>query len=258
MVDLQEAPNTTMVKIPARAGSELWQRLRAARKAARRTQEELGKWVGVTRAAVSQWEHPDAGKRTRPRWETLAEVAKVTGAPIDWLHDDTITLEDYWFADESEAASPPSGGKVVALFGQALMVRDQAAEYEALKDYVPILRAGPQPHWMQGQAVDDRSSIAIRAGSPYLNGVNPTDLRIVSVFDDSLQKYGYPSGTSFMVDTNAQDLSGSGFYFIEPAAVMRFVELTLDGRYCVQPEGQVVDDSIRIAGKAIIALKRIG
>lgn len=245
---------TRMAKIPARTGSELWQRLRAARKSARMSQDELGRRVGVSRAAVSQWEHPDPEKRTRPRWETLAEVAKVTGAPIDWLHDDTVNLESYWFSDESDAIEAPAGGKVVALFGHTVV----GVQEPEMSEYAPIKRAGPVPSWVKEPGADDGySDLSVRRGSPLLGGATLDSLRIVSSFDDCCSKYGLPQGTKFLVDTNQTEVSGSGFYFIEPAGVMRYVEVTLSGEHMVRPEDVPVNDQIRIAGKAIYALRRV-
>jgi transcriptional regulator with XRE-family HTH domain len=53
------------------------ERIASNRKRLRLSQEKLGDKVGVTRAAVSQWEHKDPEKRTTPGLEHLTELARI-------------------------------------------------------------------------------------------------------------------------------------------------------------------------------------
>ena len=59
----------------------LAKRIKAARKSVHITQEELGKRLGVSKAAVSQWE----GAATTPDVHNLLRISEVTHVPIAWL-----------------------------------------------------------------------------------------------------------------------------------------------------------------------------
>lgn len=59
-------------------------RLKAARKRANLTQEQLGDSVGVTAQAVSQWERDE----TVPETEHMRRIAKALGVSIDELHSE--------------------------------------------------------------------------------------------------------------------------------------------------------------------------
>jgi transcriptional regulator with XRE-family HTH domain len=70
-------------------------RIRLARTAAKLSQAELARRVGVKRSAVTQWEHP-AG--TVPSMPHLLRIAIETGTCTEWLatargpmHDDTAS-----------------------------------------------------------------------------------------------------------------------------------------------------------------------
>lgn len=56
-------------------------RIREAREKASLTQEELARKVGVTQAAVTQWETG----QTMPKIPTLAAVAETLNVSIDYL-----------------------------------------------------------------------------------------------------------------------------------------------------------------------------
>lgn len=60
---------------------DLGQRIAQARSRAGLNQTELGRRVGTTRSAVSQWE----GGRTEPTPEKLRNIAMLTGVSFDWL-----------------------------------------------------------------------------------------------------------------------------------------------------------------------------
>ena len=64
----------------------LHRRIREARLASGLTQPKLAKLVGVTRAAVSQWEAlPGAAGSARPTYEKLQAIAAVTGQSLSIL-----------------------------------------------------------------------------------------------------------------------------------------------------------------------------
>lgn len=74
----------------ARMTSELWQRLVAARKRAKLTQQDVADEFGISRVAVSQWEAADPLKRTSPEHSRLAGLSRITGHPLWWLMDDSV------------------------------------------------------------------------------------------------------------------------------------------------------------------------
>ena len=72
--------------------SELWQRIKAARKSADISQTDIAKQMGCTRAAVSLWEQSNAAVRTNPSLAQLKKLAEITGAPITWLVSDNSEI----------------------------------------------------------------------------------------------------------------------------------------------------------------------
>lgn len=76
--------------------SQLHERIRAARRFGKLTQERLAEKLEISKAAVAQWEAADSDKRTTPTRENLIGIHRHTGAPLDWLVDDTRGLEEDW------------------------------------------------------------------------------------------------------------------------------------------------------------------
>lgn len=76
--------------------TQLWQRLRQARKYADLTQADLAARCGVTRGAVALWEAEEAEHRTKPRTDHLLAIASATNVPIEWLLNDASKLDEIW------------------------------------------------------------------------------------------------------------------------------------------------------------------
>jgi len=76
--------------------SQLWQRIRAARKYGDLRQQDVAEACGVSRPAVAQWEYEDETRRTRPSIDQMKALAKRSGVPFDWLLNDSANLEDVW------------------------------------------------------------------------------------------------------------------------------------------------------------------
>ncbi len=92
--------------------SELWQRLRQARKFADLTQADLAKHCGVTRGAVALWEAAEAEHRTKPTTDHLITISKMTGAPLEWLLNDAADVNALWkltgeFGGVTTGSGPP-------------------------------------------------------------------------------------------------------------------------------------------------------
>lgn len=85
--------------------SELWQRLRAARRYADVTQGAIAKKLDLERSAVSQWEAVRPENRTHPSVAQLAVVSEMTGVPMWWLSDDDQHPESVWAA--AKQPTPP-------------------------------------------------------------------------------------------------------------------------------------------------------
>lgn len=79
------------------------QRIKAARLHAGLTQEQLGEACAVSKSAVSNWETLNFSKATNPTFDNLRCISKVTGAPVDWLLDDTVDLDHGWQQRVSES-----------------------------------------------------------------------------------------------------------------------------------------------------------
>lgn len=93
--------------------SDFHVRLRKARLHARLTQGDIAAAAGVSRNAVTHWEHPDG---TVPTLSHLSSVAQVTGVAFEWLctgrgrmlfqaegdRDDAAMILRYCAQDETE------------------------------------------------------------------------------------------------------------------------------------------------------------
>lgn len=92
--------------------SELWQRLRQARRYADQTQAQLAQCCGVSRGAVALWEAAEPEHRTKPTIDHLMAVSKCTGVPLEWLLNDASDVDDIWrlseFGAHPAAPAPPS------------------------------------------------------------------------------------------------------------------------------------------------------
>lgn len=87
--------------------SELWQRLRAARRYADLAQKDIARAVGLTRSAVAQWEASEPEHRTKPSVDHLMIVSRVTKAPLEWLMNDASRLDDlYKLASNNDSELP--------------------------------------------------------------------------------------------------------------------------------------------------------
>lgn len=74
-------------------GSELHQRIRAARERAGLKRDELAGLCDRTLSAVSMWESANGNCPSLPQ---LKAIAKATGAPLYWLVDDQADLDEAW------------------------------------------------------------------------------------------------------------------------------------------------------------------
>ncbi|ODS63677.1 MULTISPECIES: helix-turn-helix domain-containing protein [unclassified Arenimonas] len=62
--------------------TQLFNRIRQARRGATLSQLELAGMVGVARSAVAQWERKDGA---RPTTENMAKIAMATSVSFEWL-----------------------------------------------------------------------------------------------------------------------------------------------------------------------------
>lgn len=62
--------------------TQLFNRIRQARRGATLSQMELAGMVGVARSAVAQWERKDGA---RPTTENMAKIAMATSVSFEWL-----------------------------------------------------------------------------------------------------------------------------------------------------------------------------
>lgn len=76
--------------------TQLWQRLRQARRYADMTQAQLAAECGVSRGAVALWEAEEGDHRTKPTTDHLIAISKATGVPLEWLMNDASQLDTIW------------------------------------------------------------------------------------------------------------------------------------------------------------------
>lgn len=191
--------------------SELWQRLRAARISAGLTQEELGKRIGVTRAAISQWEHQEPEKRSQPRWEHIAAVSRVTGAPQSWLGSDEAELDDFWSRTiEGDVMGAPVDG-----------VRSAAVDSGAWSAYVVV----PQLDTNQPALLAYRRTwvehLKLSAGTLECYMVNG-DVRFIEADHGSFSgECSLSKGDVLLVDRSVDKIDKPGIYLVgEPAVAI--------------------------------------
>lgn len=114
MMTLALIPSAPSIPLIPMAKSELWQRLRQARKFADQSQQQLADACGVTRGAIALWEAAEPEHRTKPTTDHLLALAKATGVPIEWLLNDAADLNELWRLT-GEFGAPPLSQKVAGL-----------------------------------------------------------------------------------------------------------------------------------------------
>lgn len=67
----------------------LHHKIKASRRWANLTQQQLADQLGVSRPAVSLWESTDPKVRNEPTRTRLRKLSVITGAPLHWLMDDS-------------------------------------------------------------------------------------------------------------------------------------------------------------------------
>lgn len=114
--------------------TQLWQRLRQARRFADMTQADLATQCGVSRGAVALWEAAEPEHRTKPTTDHLIAISKATGVPLEWLLNDASDLDEIWrlngeFGGRAPPAKPTAGDVLPDLRqGEHLFVFAQTAE----------------------------------------------------------------------------------------------------------------------------------
>lgn len=119
--------------------SFLWQRIRAARKWAKLTQQQVADQLGITREAISLWEN--ASKGIHPELSRLQAFSRITGAPLSWLVDDNADLDEAWLDRVSEvdaelmpvaeSATTDSNSDILSSLQDALVAADEATRKAA-------------------------------------------------------------------------------------------------------------------------------
>lgn len=102
--------------------SELWERIRDARKNSGVRQQPLADALGLSRQAVSYWESDNPDKRTSPSIEQLRIFARETGVSFEWLISGSV--EPVSQSDATIAHIPRSDFRRVPVVGTASLGMD--------------------------------------------------------------------------------------------------------------------------------------
>lgn len=95
---------------PYNAGMEMKDRIRSARKAAKLTQREVAKALGIDRVSVTQWE----GGTTKPDIDRLPAVASVLKTTMEWLVSGNGESPPLAVgADMSQVSAPPARLEII-------------------------------------------------------------------------------------------------------------------------------------------------
>lgn len=175
--------------------TELWQRIKTARRDAKLTQDQVADTLGISRAAVAQWEATRPENRTAPSRDNLALFAKMANVSLGWLMDDSLSADP---TRASVSVSPPA----------------------TTADYVRVLQLDAEAG-MGGERVNDDYPEVIRAMDfepAYIRSVvgfvpPPGRLVLVTGRGDSMVPVILP-GESLMVDTGVTAFDGDGVYLI--------------------------------------------
>jgi transcriptional regulator with XRE-family HTH domain len=211
--------------------SELWQRVRAARKSAGLTQEELGQRIGVTRASVSQWEHHDAARRTVPRWEHIASVSAVTGAPQDWLMSDDSDLESFWFSNADDDSE--DGGANKHDQRSAPSIRQAGGDLGVWSAFVVVPRLDPEWTRDARRSLSQNSLglLAYKRSWIDYKQLDPATLYTWVATDDEMIACGIRRGDMLLIDIGQRALNvQDGLYLVGAGRRLLRLELGLDGR----------------------------
>jgi len=123
--------------------SELWQRLREARKFANKTQLDMAKIAGVTRSGYAFWETPDDDSRTRPNSDQIVAICKATKVPVEWLLDDKANVSDIWRDSRAiiTQASAPRPEPTAEVYGSQIANSERAQQrFWAAVEYIVTTR----------------------------------------------------------------------------------------------------------------------
>ncbi|RLK53421.1 phage repressor protein C with HTH and peptisase S24 domain [Stenotrophomonas rhizophila] len=225
--------------------STLSDRIRHARKTARLTQAQVAAALDIKREAVAQWESTKEGGRTAPSRENLAAFAKLTNAPMNWLHDDSASLEGLTAEGRnlefSRTATTPGYIRFHMMDGQAA-----GGGGVVNQDYPAVLREIDIAEWQV------RSQI----------GFIPDKGRVqlITIRGDSM----YPdikNGDVVMVDTARSHFDGDGVYLINlnGYTMVKRLQMLPNGLHIVStnpkyqssvlPAGEL--DTLHVAGRIV-------
>lgn len=101
---MESASGVRIIKVMA---TPTYKKLKAARLHANLTQEQLAERLGISRAAVAQWEAKDPSKRTHPDLERVQAFCSATGAPLMWLLDENQDISRDWSVVADIVPLPP-------------------------------------------------------------------------------------------------------------------------------------------------------
>lgn len=121
------------------------ERIKQRRKAARLTQQQLAEQVGVSRAAVAQWESGDT-KSVRPAH--LLAAAKALGADIEWLITGRATVAPLKptgaAVDDAATAAPGQASALLRRF----MAADRRTQ-DAIRALLNADKGGLDIEWLR-------------------------------------------------------------------------------------------------------------
>lgn len=124
--------------------SEMWERLRAARRGANLTQMQIAKRLGITRAGYAFHETAHADSRTMPNVEQIKIIASMVGVPPEVLMNDALDVTDVIRMQVGgDQAAPPTLAKPEGLLMGAVRFAVSAIDPARLEGFSPELFLGP-------------------------------------------------------------------------------------------------------------------
>jgi hypothetical protein len=79
------------------------------------------------------WETSNAKKCTSPTLENLQQLSRITGAPVEWLLDDSADISKDWKAPAEVIAFPASSSLAPSIAAQCAAIIDRLSKDDQLQ-----------------------------------------------------------------------------------------------------------------------------
>lgn len=242
---------------------ELWQRIKAARKFAGITQDQLSAHLGISRNAISYWESKNPEKRTEPTRKNLKKAADFMNVSLLWLEfgqgSKEIISQFHKVLDSQGADLQGKANNLESQYLNSLQklgINNTEPAYD-MHGKVPIISWVSAGH---SEIPDMESDDGETITCPFSHSDMTYALRVVgdSMTSPPGARYSYPDGTIIFVDQEQRGGVGHGdrvIAKIEGHDSVTFKQLIIEGdqKYLkpLNPDYKPIFDPFRVLGKVL-------